>query len=104
MTEEIKLYIDRIRSKTLELHQLLVLEREQMSTVSKELTRLTELVENQSQVIEELTEANNSLTEELTIQRNNAIMPQSSDNKDVAIDVLVREIDFCIEQLKIANE
>lgn len=104
MTEDIKLYIDRIRSKSLELHQSLVLERERVGAFSLELTRLKELVENQTKMIDELTTANHTLTEELTLQRKEAQVSQNSDNKDFAIDVLVREIDFCIEQLKIANE
>lgn len=104
MTEEFRMYVEQIRNKTRELHQALVVERERNSSLSAEVTRLEELLRAQKATIDELNAQTIELQQLLNEQREQAPSPQEGDLKDLAIDGLVKEIDFCIQQLKIANE
>jgi DNA anti-recombination protein RmuC len=103
MTEELRSYVEQIRNKTRELHQSLVIERERCSSLTSEVTRLQELVHTHLETIEELHAQKDELQQSLNEQREQARLQQES-SRDLAIDGLVKEIDFCIQQLKIANE
>ncbi|HLP55774.1 MAG TPA: hypothetical protein VK151_12120 [Fluviicola sp.] len=104
MTEEFRTYIEQIRNKSRELHQQLVIERERCSSLSTEVTRLEELLQEHTTTIEELRAQSLELQELLNEQREQGRQPQEDLSKDLAIDGLVKEIDFCIQQLKIVNE
>ena len=102
MTPEIKNYIDRIAAKSLQLHQLLVTERERSSSMLQEISRLNELVEQQESSIQSLQTELNVVQSKLTEQREQESVAPVKIN-DLEIDGLVKEIDFCIQQLKISN-
>ncbi len=102
MTPEIKHYIDRIAAKSLQLHQLLVTERERSSSMLQEVSRLNELVEQQEAMIHSLQEELNAAQSKLTEQREQVSVEPAAIG-ELEIDGLVKEIDFCIQQLKIAN-
>lgn len=104
MTEEFRKYIEQIRNKSRELHQSLVIERERCGSLTSEVTRLEELAQAQSATIEELRAQADELQQLLNEQREQALLSQQENDTDLAIDSLVKEIDFCIQQLKIANE
>ncbi|MES2557731.1 MAG: hypothetical protein V4604_16355 [Bacteroidota bacterium] len=104
MTEEFRTYIEQIRNKSRELHQQLVVERERCSSLSTEVTRLEELLQEHTTTIEGLRAQSLELQELLNEQREQVLQPQEDPSKDLAIDGLVKEIDFCIQQLKIVNE
>lgn len=103
MTSEIKSYIAQIRAKAQQLHQEKVLESERSASMLVEISRLKEELAQQNQLIstlkEDLIAANNQL-----IEKREQVQVPSVSRKDAEIDVLVKEIDFCIQQLKIANE
>ena len=102
MTPEIKNHIERIAAKSRQLHQLLVTERERSSSMLQEISRLNELVEQQESSIQSLQTELNVVQSKLTEQREQESVPPVKIN-DMEIDGLVKEIDFCIQQLKIAN-
>jgi UDP-N-acetylmuramyl tripeptide synthase len=105
MTGEFRRYIEQIRNKSLELHQSLVVERERANSYVTEISRLETLLEEQVQTVEELRAQNAELQQLLNEQREQVRQqPPAEVSKDAAIDGLVKEIDFCIQQLKIANE
>jgi|GEM_PF-232097 len=105
MTGEFRKYIEHIRQKSLELHQSLVIERERAGSYSAEIARLEGLLREQAQTVEELRAQSDELQQLLNEQREQARQqPTEEVSKDAAIDGLVKEIDFCIQQLKIANE
>jgi hypothetical protein len=103
MTSEIKSYIEQIRAKAQLLHQDMVLERERSASMLTEISRLKEEIAQQALQIsvlkDDLQMANHQL-----IEKREQVQVSSFSRKDSEIDVLVKEIDFCIQQLKIANE
>lgn len=100
MTSEIKAYIDRIQTKVQHLNTLLVTERERSGSLLAEVSRLNEVVENQNGELKKLQSDYDELATKLSEERE----PVSAESNDLDVDALVREIDFCIQQLKIANE
>ena len=104
MTEEFRTYIEHIRNKSLELHQSLVVERERSSSFSAEISRIQELLQAREQEILELRAHSEELQQLVDEQREQMHQASAEVSKDIAIDGLVKEIDFCIQQLKIANE
>lgn len=103
MTSELKSLIERIDAKSRQLHQSLVTERERVRSMTDEINRLNAEVseyKNQKKTMEEELQ---SLNSELNQAREQVQVTPVSANA-VEIDVLVKEIDFCIQQLKIANE
>ena len=100
MTSEIKAYIDRIQAKVQHLNTLLVTERERSGSLLAEVSRLNEVVENQNSELKKMQSDYEELTAKLSEERE----PASAESNDLDVDALVREIDFCIQQLKIANE
>jgi chromosome segregation ATPase len=103
MTSELKSLIEQIDKKSRQLHQSLVTERERVSSMKEEMNRLhSEISEYQTQK-KTMEEELQSLKSELNQAREQVQVTPVSTN-GVEIDVLVKEIDFCIQQLKIANE
>jgi chromosome segregation ATPase len=103
MTSELKSLIEHIGAKSRQLHQALVTERERVSSMTDEMNRLKADIseyQNQKKAMEDELQ---SLKSELTQVREQVRVQPVSTN-GVEIDVLVKEIDFCIQQLKIANE
>ncbi|MNJ82800.1 hypothetical protein D3C87_02050 [compost metagenome] len=103
MTSELKSLIEQIGAKSRQLHQSLVAERERVRSMTDEINRLNaevSEVQNQKKVMEDELQ---NLKTELSQAREQVQVPPVSTN-GVEIDVLVKEIDFCIQQLKIANE
>jgi chromosome segregation ATPase len=103
MTSELKSLIEQIGAKSRQLHQSLVTERERVRSMTDEINRLnTEISDfkNQKKAMEEELL---SLRSELN-QTREQVQVQAVSTNGVEIDVLVKEIDFCIQQLKIANE
>jgi chromosome segregation ATPase len=103
MTSEIKAYIQEITVKTQTLHQKLVAERERCSSMEAEISRLNAVIAQHEEAMENV---KLELQELKTAQLAKQDAQESNDENvsDVYIDGLVREIDFCIQQLKIANE
>jgi chromosome segregation ATPase len=103
MTSELKSLIEHIGAKSRQLHQSLVAERERGRSMTDEINRLnSEISEYQAQK-KAMEEELHHLRLELNQAREQVQAPPVSTN-GVEIDVLVKEIDFCIQQLKIANE
>ncbi|MNU95570.1 Chromosome partition protein Smc [compost metagenome] len=103
MTSELKSLIEQIDAKSRQLHQSLVAERERVRSMTDEINRLNSDVseiQNQKKGLEDELQ---NLKTELSQAREQVQVPPVSTN-GVEIDVLVKEIDFCIQQLKIANE
>lgn len=105
MTEEIRTYIEQIRTKSRELHQSLVVERERVGSCELEIKRLEELLKEQETTMGLLKSHADSLQQSLDEQREQVRLQKADEeSKDLEIDGLVKEIDFCIQQLKMANE
>lgn len=104
MTKEFRTYIEQIRDKSRELHQNLVVERERCSSLTAEVTRLEGLLQESTTTIAELRAQSEELQQLLNEQREQVHQSELELSKDQEIDGLVKEIDFCIQQLKIANE
>lgn len=103
MTSELKSLIEHIGAKSRQLHQSLVTERERVRSMTDEMNRLKADIsecQNQKKAMEEELQ---SLKSELN-QAREQVQVQPVSTNGVEIDVLVKEIDFCIQQLKIANE
>jgi chromosome segregation ATPase len=103
MTSELKSLIEQIGAKSRQLHQSLVAERERVRSMTDEINRLNaEISEFQNQK-RSMEDELHSLKTELS-QAREQVQVQPVSTNTVEIDVLVKEIDFCIQQLKIANE
>jgi predicted RNase H-like nuclease (RuvC/YqgF family) len=103
MTSEIKAYIEEITVKTRSLHQNLVAERERNSGMTAEISRLNAILAQQEEAMEEMKDELQELQMAQKVKQETH-EPSKNDMPDGYIDGLVREIDFCIQQLKIANE
>ena len=103
MTSELKSLIEQIGTKSRQLHQSLVTERERVRSMTDEVNRLNAEVSEAKTQKKAMEEELQSLKSELDQVREQVqVQPVSANG--VEIDVLVKEIDFCIQQLKIANE
>ena len=103
MTSELKSLIEQIGAKSRQLHQSLVAERERVRSMTDEINRLNaDISEFQNQKKRMEDELQNLKTELSQVREQVQVPPVSTNG--VEIDVLVKEIDFCIQQLKITNE
>ena len=108
MTTEITTYLEQIKAKLGSLHQSLEAERAHVLALGEEISRLNSTLTNEQNTVAEQAAEILSLKTELAEKREQ--VQASSDLQEthvkspVEIDMLVREIDFCIQQLKIANE
>jgi predicted nucleic acid-binding Zn-ribbon protein len=106
MTTDISNYISQIRAKAQSLHHELVEERMRASNLANEVSRLNSELAHFQEASERMQQENAQLKSELAEKReqvqvsSEAAVPHMRTEE---IDVLVKEIDFCIQQLKIAN-
>lgn len=102
MTEKIQLIIEDIRLKCKDLHSQLELERSISLEMKTELEALkTENIQLKEKN-EEFVQTNLTLVSELeaTIKQGVEMHNDADGNRDAEIDELVREIEYCITQLK----
>jgi phage-related minor tail protein len=101
MTERIQHIIDEIRLKSQALHHQLNEEREKNKALSAELHLITERLEVEKQKEEQLLSKIEALSNELETTKSQVVetSPPSGKN-DEEIDELVKEIEYCISQLK----
>jgi capsule polysaccharide export protein KpsE/RkpR len=106
MTEELKAYIGQIRTRAHELHHSLVIERERNASLAAEIARLEGLLGERETNMSLLKSHADSLQQALEEQREQARQNEESAerSRDAEIDGLVKEIDFCIQQLRTAHE
>lgn len=108
MTTEITTYIEQIKAKVGALHQKLDAERLRAGSLSEEVSRLKAALEETQNTVNEQAAEILGLKAELAEKREQEqAIPDFQSTPAVSpveIDLLVREIDFCIQQLKIANE
>jgi uncharacterized coiled-coil DUF342 family protein len=101
MTERIQHIIDEIRLKSQALHHQLNEEREKNRAFQAEMQLLTERLQAQKQRDEEHLAAIDALKAELEMTKSQVVENSTpSASKDVEIDELVKEIEYCISQLK----
>jgi division protein CdvB (Snf7/Vps24/ESCRT-III family) len=102
MTGKIQQIIDDIRGKTETLHRQLQEERATSARLQNEITELKTIIEKKEQHESLLFSDIEKLKMELETTRNQ--VQDSSDfsvrNRDEEIDELVKEIEYCISQLK----
>jgi chromosome segregation ATPase len=106
MTTEISNYIAQIRAKARALHQELAEERLRHANLVNEVSRLNSELEQLKEEHRGVLLVNDQLTSELAEKREQVqhfSEPLVPPVRTEEIDVLVKEIDFCIQQLKIAN-
>jgi len=106
MTEEIRKQIELIRSRFLELHQEMTTLRERVGLIEDENNRLRSLNKEKELRIGELENNQELLSARIEEyeQMSLHVQTQLPNESDRAIDHLVREIDFCIQQLKSSHE
>lgn len=102
MTTRIQHIIDEIRRKTVALHHQLTLEREKNGSFQLEIQRLNDHLEMQKQKEEGFLSEIATLKMELEATKSQVIEVSvpSVGKTDDEIDELVREIEYCIGQLK----
>ncbi len=101
MTETIQQIIENIRSKSIEIHEKLIDEREKNTTLEAEnvalKAQLTDIADAQNVLNVEMLELKNALE----MAKNQVVeTPISNNRKEEEIDELVKEIEYCISQLK----
>lgn len=101
MTERIQHIIDEIRLKSQALHHQLNEEREKNRAFQAEMQLLTERLQAQKQRDEEHLVAIEVLKAELEVTKSQVVENSNPiGRKDEEIDELVKEIEYCISQLK----
>lgn len=108
MTTEISTYIEQIKTKVSALHQKLDAERLHVGSLTEEISRLNSAMSQIQNTVDEQAAEILSLKAELAEKREqvqvSSEVQMAPAVSPVEIDMLVKEIDFCIQQLKIANE
>jgi hypothetical protein len=102
MTDKIQQFIDEITLKSRALHHQLVEERAKNERFLKEIVGLQEDIATNKELINSQSVENASLKDELEAMKLQVVeKPIISDQrKDEEIDELVKEIEYCISQLK----
>lgn len=102
MTEQISRIVLQLQGKFHDLHQQLVAERAKNVDLENELKQAKVLISASQAEISKLENSKLQLEVELNRLNNELISQQKAvvANKDAEIDALVREIDYCISQLK----
>lgn len=102
MTERIQEIIDEIRLKSKALHHQLVTERETNKSLHTEIQTLQEieqdLKKNEVAYLQEISDL--KMTLEVAKSKVVEVSDPSLGKKDEEIDELVKEIEYCISQLK----
>lgn len=101
MTERIQHIIDEIREKSQAMHKLLTAEREKNLELYVEISELKEQLNQSKLDIEAKTQEIANLNTVVETTKNQVVeVPVSLGRKDEEIDELVKEIEYCISQLK----
>lgn len=102
MTEKIQLIIEEIRLKCKELHTQLESERSKSLELRTELDALKTENFQLKEKNEEFVQTNLKLVSELeaTIRQGVGMQNEAKGDRNAEIDELVREIEYCITQLK----
>jgi len=102
MTEQIQKVIDQILSKSIALHKIALEERDKNSHLNIEIERLNKLLSEKNEECLLLSKNLDSVQSALSLTENKVIENpgQTIGKSEQEIDELVKEIEFCIEQLK----
>ena len=101
MTEKIQHIIEDIRSRKRTLDAVLNSEKIKRAESEQEVRDLTSQLASCQQEVETLKQTVVRLQAELEKAKNQVVIPDNQPvSKDVQIDELVREIEYCIGQLK----
>ena len=102
MTEEIQKIIDQIHSKSMTLHKVVLEERDKNGHLNSEIERLNKLLSEKNEEVFSLSKNLDSVQSALSLAENKVIENpgQAIGKSEQEIDELVKEIEFCIEQLK----
>ncbi len=102
MTEQIQSSIDRLRNKALELHQLVVKERNENQMLLSSNQALKDELDQQQTIGKNLLIENERLNQVIEASKNQVVeIPFVSQGRnEEEIDELVKEIENCIAQLK----
>ena len=102
MTENLNTLIEDIRTRSLDLATQLKAERAQHEALQGELRRIEELYQAEHAQVKQLQTAIDELNVSLAEAQNKVVeVPVATSSRNAEeIDALVKEIEFCIEQLK----
>lgn len=102
MTDNIQKIIDQILSKSNFLHKIVLEERDKNSHLNIEIERLNKLLSEKNEECLLLSKNLDSVQSALSLAQNKVIENpvQAIGKSEQEIDELVKEIEFCIEQLK----
>ena len=102
MTDNIQKIIDQILSKSNFLHKIVLEERDKNSHLNIENERLNKLLSEKNEECLLLSKNLDSVQSALSLAQNKVIENpvQAIGKSEQEIDELVKEIEFCIEQLK----
>jgi response regulator RpfG family c-di-GMP phosphodiesterase len=102
MTEKIQLILEEIKLKCKNLHSQLEFERSKNLELKAELDAISIENSHLKERNEEFTQTNLKLVTELeaTIKQGVEVHNDADGNRNAEIDELVREIEYCITQLK----
>ena len=102
MTDNIQKIIDQILSKSNFLHKIVLEERDKNSHLNIENERLNKLLSEKNEECLLLSKNLDSVQSALSLAQNKVIENpgQTIGKSEQEIDELVKEIEFCIEQLK----
>jgi DNA repair exonuclease SbcCD ATPase subunit len=102
MTERIQHIMNEIRAKALEIHNELVHERNKNQALQAQIQENEERLQAAKQLENQHLAAIDQLTLDLEVAKNQVVevsVPQNGRNEE-QIDELVKEIEYCIGQLK----
>jgi uncharacterized protein YlxW (UPF0749 family) len=102
MTERIQHSMNEIRAKALEIHNQLVQERIKNQTLQAQIQEMEERLQSAKHMENEQLAAIDQLKLDLDVAKNQIVevsVPQNGRNEE-QIDELVKEIEYCIGQLK----
>jgi len=101
MTDRIQHIIDEIRAKSQALHKLLTAEREKNMELYVEISEMKDQLKQLNLNLETKDQEIAGLNSVINAAKNQVVEGSSSNGrKDEEIDELVKEIEYCISQLK----
>ena len=102
MTDNIQKIIDQILSKSNFLHKIVLEERDKNSHLTIEIERVNKLLSEKNEECLLLSKNLDSVQSALSLTENKVIKNpgQTIGKSEQEIDELVKEIEFCIQQLK----
>jgi hypothetical protein len=101
MTDTIQKIIEKIRSKSIEINNQLIKEREKNTTLESENVSLKAQLTGMADALKVLNVEMSELKIALETAKNQVVeTPISKNRKEEEIDELVKEIEYCISQLK----